>query len=64
MQSSPDTNFAAAVALFGMNLRKSKFDNNAAIDLIIKLANKGKATDQQGYRAEFIRLVETYQSIQ
>jgi Ca-activated chloride channel family protein len=52
--------FAAAVALFGMQLRHSKYTNSTDLDAVIKLAKKGKGTDEDGYRAEFIRLVESY----
>ncbi|MFT4839520.1 MAG: Ca-activated chloride channel family protein [Nonlabens sp.] len=52
--------FAAAVALFGMQLRHSKYTNSKDLDAVIKLAKKGKGTDEDGYRAEFIRLVESY----
>ncbi len=62
-QSSNDMNFAAAVALFGMKLKDSKYHNNASISEVLELANKGKDEDRNGYRAEFIRLVETYQSL-
>ncbi|GGI57797.1 vWA domain-containing protein [Winogradskyella haliclonae] len=55
-----DMNFASAVALFGMQLRTSQYYNNASIDKVIELAENGRAKDKQGYRAEFIRLVKSY----
>lgn len=58
-----DFSFAAAVALFGMHLKHSAFDNNAKTDLILLLAEKGKAQDKDGYRSEFIRLVKSSQSL-
>ncbi len=58
-----DMNFAAAVALFGMQLRESSYYNNANLDLVIKLAKKGRGEDAEGYRAEFIRLVKSYESV-
>ena len=57
---SKDMNFAASVALFGMQLRESKFYNNAQLKDVIELAEAGKGVDKEGYRSEFIRLVKTY----
>ena len=57
---STDLSFASAVALFGMNLRNSTYSNNAMIEDVILLAEKGRGDDKNGYRAEFIRLVKTY----
>ncbi|MBN3881597.1 MAG: VWA domain-containing protein [Nostoc sp. JL34] len=56
----PSTNlrFAAAVATFGMVLRDSEYKGNANYDLVMKLATQAKGEDQEGYRGEFIRLVE------
>jgi Ca-activated chloride channel family protein len=41
-------------------LRHSKYDNSTTLDDVVKLAKNGKGTDEDGYRAEFIRLVESY----
>ena len=57
---SEDYNFVAAVALFGMQLRNSDYANGATIQDVVRLAEKGRGTDENGYRAEFIRLVKTY----
>lgn len=57
---SEDMSFAASVALFGMKLRKSQYNNDATINDVITLAEKGRGEDTQGYRAEFIRLVKSY----
>jgi Ca-activated chloride channel homolog len=56
----PSTNlrFAAAVATFGMVLRDSEYKGNANYDLVMKLATQAMGEDQEGYRGEFIRLVE------
>jgi Ca-activated chloride channel family protein len=59
-EASTDMNFAAAVALYGMQLRKSKFYNNATIKDVLELAKKGKGSDEEGYRSEFIRLVKSH----
>ncbi|BAY06910.1 vWA domain-containing protein [Calothrix sp. NIES-2098] len=64
-QREPSTNlrFAAAVATFGMLLRNSEYKGNANYDLAIALATQGKGEDRDGYRGEFIRLVEQSQKL-
>jgi Ca-activated chloride channel family protein len=59
-EPSIDFNFAAAIALYGMKLRQSKFDNDADLSLVLELAKRGRGKDEEGYRAEFIRLVNSY----
>jgi Ca-activated chloride channel family protein len=59
IEPTDDMSFASAVALFGMQLRKSKYKNGAKIKDVIKLAEKGKVRDENGYKAEFIRLVKS-----
>ncbi|MCL4131081.1 UNVERIFIED_CONTAM: hypothetical protein GTU68_041987 [Idotea baltica] len=61
--ASEDMQFTAAVALFGMQLRQSKFHNDSNIEDVITLAEVGRGTDKLGYRAEFIRLVKSYQNL-
>lgn len=55
--ASGDFKFAAAVAWFGLKLRDSKLVPNKNVEAIKKLATEGILTDPEGYRAEFIRLV-------
>ncbi len=50
--------FAAAVAEWGMILRNSEYKGTATYAQLLELARKAKGTDSQGYRAEFIRMVE------
>jgi Ca-activated chloride channel family protein len=57
-QAGPDASFAAAVAAFGMLLRGSAASGDASWDTVIALAEQGRGADQDGYRAEFIRLVQ------
>jgi Ca-activated chloride channel family protein len=57
-QSSDDLRFAAAVAEFGLLLRDSPFKGDATYAQVLELAQGSKGQDEQGYRAEFIRLVE------
>ncbi|WP_299253213.1 von Willebrand factor type A domain-containing protein [uncultured Aquimarina sp.] len=60
---SKDFKFAASVAWFGMKIRKSKYINNEQIKDIVALAEENRASDNQGYRAEFIRLMSSYQTL-
>jgi len=50
--------FAATVAEWGMLLRNSEHKGNAQYSRVLSLARKAKGVDSEGYRAEFIRLVE------
>jgi len=50
--------FAAAVAEFGMLLRDSPFKADATWADVVRLATASRGADPDGYRAEFIRLVE------
>lgn len=59
-RSSDDFRFAAAVAMFGMVLRESDFAGTATLDQVETLARAARGDDRDGYRSEFIRLVETY----
>ncbi len=50
--------FASDVAEFGLLLRDSEFKGNANYERIIQQAKALKGEDPEGYRAEFIRMVE------
>ncbi|HEV8132822.1 MAG TPA: von Willebrand factor type A domain-containing protein [Acidobacteriota bacterium] len=56
-QASPDFQFSAAVASFGMLLRDSPYKGEASLDRILQIANGARGVDRQGYRAELIDLV-------
>lgn len=58
-KSSEDFRFASSVAEFGMILRDSKFKGKANFKNILTAARESKGIDTDGYRAEFIKLVET-----
>ncbi len=60
VESTTDFKFASAVSLFGMKIKKSKYAKNANMDDVIALAEEGRGKDDEGYRAEFIRLVKSY----
>ena len=57
--SSDNFRFSAAVAEFGMVLRSSKFKGTSTFESAIELAKNSKGTDEEGYRAEFIKMMKT-----
>jgi Ca-activated chloride channel family protein len=57
-EASGDFKFAAAVAWFGLKLRDSKLIPNKETEAIRQLATQGLQNDPEGYRAEFVRLVD------
>ncbi len=58
---SEDFYFAAAVTEFGMILRESQYRGNATVESVLQLAEQGLGEDEEGYRQEFIELVDQYQ---
>ncbi len=58
-KTSDDFRFAASVAEYGLLLRDSQFKQNSKFDQLITMAKSAKGKDDDGYRAEFIRLVES-----
>ncbi|WP_125723373.1 vWA domain-containing protein [Flavobacterium ustbae] len=58
-KASDDMKFSSAVAWFGLKLRDSKLISNKSSNDIALLAKQGLSNDADGYKAEFIRLVET-----
>lgn len=61
--SSVNFQFASSVAEFGMLLRDSEFKGKSSFDHVIKTAKLNKGTDEDGYRSEFIQLVEMAKSL-
>ena len=57
--SSENLRFAAAVSEFGMILRNSEFKGSSTLQTAIDLANGARGTDEDGYRAELVRLMKT-----
>ncbi|PKW29754.1 Ca-activated chloride channel family protein [Flavobacterium lindanitolerans] len=57
--ASNDFKFSAAVAWFGLKLRDSNLIPNKSLNDIKKLAKEGLSNDEEGYKAEFIRLVDS-----
>jgi Ca-activated chloride channel family protein len=62
-KTSENFRFATAVAQFGMLLRNSEFKGNATYDKVIHQANAAIGTDKEGYRTEFIKLVQSVHSL-
>ncbi len=57
--ASDNLRFAAAVAEFGMILRNSDFRGNATLESAAALARSARGEDEEGYRSELIRLINT-----
>lgn len=57
--SSEDFRFASAVAELGFLLRDSDFKEQSDYDNLISRAKGARGKDEQGYRAEFIRMAES-----
>ena len=62
--ASGELNFIMSVAMFGQLLRDSDFKGDASYAKVLELARKGLNDDPNGYRREFIRLVEAVQQLQ
>jgi Ca-activated chloride channel family protein len=60
---SPDLRFASAVAAFAMVLRNSEYRGSADYNLVLALARESRGEDEEGYRQEFISMVEKARSL-
>jgi len=56
---SDNFKFASAVAEFGMLLRDSEHKAGSTYSHVLALAKESKGSDADGYKSEFIKLVET-----
>ncbi|MCX6334889.1 MAG: von Willebrand factor type A domain-containing protein [Bacteroidia bacterium] len=56
---SDNLKFAAAVVEFGMILRESEFKGTSTLEGAARLARLSRGEDEDGYRAEMIRLITT-----
>ncbi len=56
--AGPDAQFASAVAAFGQKLKSSAYGSTITWAEIKTLAQAGRGSDEGGYRAEFLRLVD------
>jgi Ca-activated chloride channel family protein len=61
---SVDFRFASAVAAWGMLLRESEYCGTFGLAQVASLARESLGRDEGGYRGEFLRLVETAQSLE
>jgi Ca-activated chloride channel family protein len=57
-RAGEDLRFAASVAVFGMLLRDSEFSGEASWALARDLARGALGEDADGYRAEFLRMID------
>lgn len=57
--ASENCRFSASVAQFGMLLRQSDYSGEANFSSTLAMAKASKGKDEEGYRSEFIRLLET-----
>ncbi|MEK7469401.1 MAG: VWA domain-containing protein [Planctomycetota bacterium] len=55
---TPEFDFAASVAAFGMLLRSSPHKGQTSWNLVLELAKGGLGRDAEGYRAEFVEMVK------
>ncbi|MDO5608326.1 MAG: von Willebrand factor type A domain-containing protein [Capnocytophaga sp.] len=60
---SADFQFAMAVAMYGQLLRQSDFAGNGTFAKTVELAKKGMDNDPNGYRREFVRIVEATEQL-
>ncbi len=59
-KASTDFRFASAAAAFGQLLRDSQYLNGLTAKEIADIASKAKGEDENGDRAEFVKLIRTY----
>ncbi len=57
-ETTPEFDFAAGVAMFGMLLRHSKYKGTSSYLLAKELAQGGLGKDAHGYRAELLTLID------
>ncbi|MBS1932611.1 MAG: von Willebrand factor type A domain-containing protein [Bacteroidetes bacterium] len=62
-KTSLNFRFAAAVAEFGMLLRNSEFKQQSTYDNAWRLAKGGLGKDKEGFRNEFLKLLQNAESI-
>ncbi len=60
-KTSDNFRFSAAVAEFGMLLRDSDYKSSSSYHGVIELAKSAQGKDENGYRFEFIKLVDSCQ---
>lgn len=63
VNTSDNFRFSAAVAEFGLLLRSSEYKQQSSYNQVVSLARGAKGIDNNGYRSEFIRLVQAATSL-
>jgi Ca-activated chloride channel family protein len=61
--TSDNFRFSAAVAEFGLLLRGSEYKQQSTFEQVLSLAKSAKGPDKNGYRTEFIKLVQNAGSL-
>ena len=61
--ASEDMRFASAVAEFALVLRDSEHKGRASYEQVLAVARGARGADPEGYRAEFIGMVETARAL-
>ena len=59
VNTSDNFRFSAAVAEFGLLLRDSEYKQQSSFSQVASLAKSASGKDENGYRSEFVRLVES-----
>ncbi|MEM6378813.1 MAG: VWA domain-containing protein [Bacteroidota bacterium] len=62
-KTSDNFRWSAAIAEFGLLLRKSDFKGESTFANVLDLANSAKGKDEEGYRHEFIRMVKSVRDL-
>ena len=63
VNTSDNFRFSAAVAEFGLLLRSSEYKQQSSYQQVVSMAKSAKGKDDNGYRSEFIQLVQTATSL-
>lgn len=58
-QAGLNARFATSVAMMGMLLKNSDHKGTATYDKVLALGKSGKGYDEEGYRAEYLKMVKT-----
>lgn len=61
--ASDNLRWASAVAEFGLLLRNSAYKENSTWQQVVSLSKGARGPDEDGYRGEFINLVETAEAL-
>ena len=61
--TSYDTRFALTAAAFAELLKGSRYSQETDINKLIKEARKAKGEDEDGYRADFVKLMSLYSAL-